>query len=189
MKILLDNEVNASVSPISQMNLYALINPDRSTVSDDENTPSANGVEGRNGRSPRIDWGRQSIFGDRVVGRCSSVVGGMPGCTGGDVLGICVAVGICRGVGVHRGAGAFNTQRTAIDIANKRSMRTSFCGGVEWVLGSCGASYVLDFHDVWQVACGCGWVSWFVLRISRWMGDLVLYIDELVRGLDVLTGR
>ena len=53
-KILLDNEVNLSVDSVPQMDLNALVNPDRSGVADDENSPSPNA--GRRIGNSHVDY-------------------------------------------------------------------------------------------------------------------------------------
>ena len=81
----LNDEINLPTNAISQMNLYAFINFDRSTIPNDEKTPSTNTARRRDEKSPCVDcrWCRAFIRG--VVDWCGSVVGWVGRRAGGVV--------------------------------------------------------------------------------------------------------
>lgn len=133
-EILLDNEVNLSVNTISQMNFYALVDPDRSTVADDENTPSPNAVEGGSGGSFHVNRGWYGTF---VVDRCGSVVDGVDGCAGGSISGIRAAVRVPGEVGTP------GVRRGIVGLP-QYPMGTSICSVIQRALGSPRVIYTLD---------------------------------------------
>ena len=55
MKIALDDEVSSSIGTIPRTNLNALVNCNRSTIANDESTPSPNVIKGVGKRSRHDD--------------------------------------------------------------------------------------------------------------------------------------